>query len=78
MFGNDVSRIDIMFGVNFCHFFFNIVHFHALPHKLGLGINYARFTPQHYDNQPDTMTFVSPSQFHVYLLWGHRPFSIVS
>ena len=45
MFGNDVFGIDIMFGVYFCCFIFNIVHFHALPHIWGLGINYARFTP---------------------------------
>ena len=28
----------------FVGFSVNIVHFHALPHKWGLGINYARFT----------------------------------
>ena len=44
MFGNDVFGIDIMFGVYFCCFIFNIVHFHALPHIWGLCINYARFT----------------------------------
>ena len=32
---------------------------------------------RHYANQTALLTFASTSQFHVYLPWGQRPFSIV-
>ena len=40
MYLEQISCLEYIFVI----FSFNIVHFHALPHKLGLGINYARFT----------------------------------
>ena len=68
MFGNDVFGIDIMFGIYFCCFIFNIVHFHALPHIWGLGINYARFTqllfPPRYSQHVPVRLILLQSSWH--------------
>ena len=52
----------------------------SLNVKLGPRRNYhkGRAAIRHYADQTALMTFASVSQFHVYLLWGQRPFSIVS
>ena len=53
----------------------------SLNVKLGPRRNYhkGRAAIRHYANQPahPLMTFVSATQFHVYLPWGQRLFGIV-